>query len=207
MRNTFIALFSFVVGAVSSVVQIGRLKSWLIYLKSTFGLMTLCLFLASCVGGSNYFETYGTSIEKVEHTAWAGILYKGYEHIKADVESKAKVGLWDEDRLKSAIESIPAGGYVVITVYASSIEFARPQHWEFMATDLSDNVIKRRAGISSVNNVPTYEINEIYGTIWSAIDIFHLDNPPPSPFKFYVFDNVGNKRNSYLIYPNKIIRE
>lgn len=177
-------------------------------MKKNLSVVILVYFLihiSGCIPGyfvGSKIVKYGSTIEVLEKGAKSTIEYKGYDILYNELMSKANVQMWDEKKINQEITSIPRGGYVVVTFNASTIGAANTKYWEYVIKNLKGEEIVRKKG---ADVIPEFTATE-YGTNWWNIEIVYINDKVTEPFNVYVIDKLMNRRDTFKVYPNEIIR-
>ncbi len=168
----------------------------LISLSLMLILLSACATTMLFVGQK--YSKYGSSVEVIENGARTRVEYESYDYMVNDLQEKAKVKMWTQDKIDNEITRLPKGGYILVHVSGITIDAANTKWWEYIVQTMDGKEILRKRGD---NDIPEYSTSQ-YGTTWWNIDGFSLPVDVGDTFKVYVIDNLSNKRSGFIVYPN-----
>ncbi|MFA5313745.1 MAG: hypothetical protein WC375_10610 [Methanomassiliicoccales archaeon] len=169
-------------------------------MKYLFILLTLALSGCSAlqIVGTKY-DSDGFPIEIVENDSRSCIKYIGYNSLLKEMEKDAQNEMWLAEKLEQNKKHIPAGGKIIVTVKAQTIEVANTKYWEYVVQTIDGQEIQREEG---TDDIPDYTVGS-FDTTWWNIDTISLIAKLSSPIKIFVIDKLSQKRSSWIIHPAK----
>ena len=133
--------------------------------------------------------------EKCPFCKLVGIEYKDYQTVYNERVNELDNRLADEKTRRSEIDTISAGGMIIITIQRYTIEAANTRNFEYVIFE-NDVEVFRQHGTPSV---PNYTVNSSGTTTWWNIEVISLPNVIKDNITLYVIDNLGGGRDEFKI--------
>ncbi|MFH1262477.1 MAG: hypothetical protein V1495_03395 [Pseudomonadota bacterium] len=168
----------------------------------------LLVLLLGCVAfgysSSLFAESQGGKVQAVSATSGGysktELEFRSYDSIASEIDTKAKLNLWDKAKTAAEKKWIPKGGLLMLSIERLSIEAANLKYFSVVAVQ-NGKTLFREDGKESIPEVPHGD------GLWWNLGGFDVPKKMTSPFTVYVVDNLHDKRYEFLVTPDSTTRE